>query len=226
MRLTLENEDKELQSVFQEEKIPFKDLSFSEKIKHLWIYHKWKFLLPLMAIAVGGTAFFLTHCGKDTYLLVSYLNSTADYTSYADIQEDFAAYAGIDLDESDVIVEALVSDFSTREQIAVKFFAETVDVVLCDEKSFSLYYKNGCFAPLEDYIPKDYFQKYPFEPLTYYNKEDKTEHIYGIVLKDNDLLRKYYPEPPVFAISLNAPHKEAAGQYLQYLLEMQKDYTK
>lgn len=226
MRLSLEQEDKDLQSVFQKETVSFKNLSGKQKVHHIWNYHKWKILLPLLIIIIGIGSFLFLGNKKETYLLISLLNSTADITNYGDLQNDFADYADIDLEEYDIPVEAITADFSTREQIAVKFFAETVDVVLCDEDTFSLYYDNGCFAPLEDYIPKDYYEKYPFEPLTYYDKEDKAEHIFGIVLKDNDLLRKYYVDPPIFAVSLKAPHKEAAGEYLQYLLKMQKDYTK
>lgn len=227
MRLTLDNnEDKELQAVFQGKRPDFRDLTPRKKIHHIWIYHKWKFLIPLLVIAVGLMAFFIAHIEKESILSVSFLNSTADFTDYADIKEDFASYADINLEKNDIIIEALVSSSSTREQIAVRFFSEAADVVICDENSFDLYYENGCFAPLEDYIPDDYFDKYPFEPLTHFSREDKTEHIYGIVLKDNDLLRKYYTEEPVFAISLKAPHSEMAAEYLQYLLQMQKDYSK
>lgn len=226
MRLSLEQEDKDLQAVFQKEKVPFKDLSGKQKIQHLWNYHRWKILLPLLAVVIAIGAVYFLDIGKKNYILISLLNSTADITNYEEIQTEFAKYAGVDLEEYDIPVEALTAEFSTREQIAVKFYAKTVDVVLCDEDTFSLYYENGCFAPIEDYIPEDFYETYPFEPLTYYNKQDKTEHIYGIVLKDNDLLRKYFVDPPVFAVSLKAPHKEAAAEYLQYLLEMQNDYTK
>lgn len=225
MRLTLEQEDENLQSVFQKEIVSFKELSKKQQLIHIWNYHKWKILLPLLLIFMGIGSLLLFRNQKENYLFISFMNSTMDLTSYGDLQKDFADYAELDPDAYDISMESLTADVSTRVQIATKFFSENIDVVLCDRETFSLYYENGCFTPLEDYIPADYYEKYPFEPLTYYDQENKTEHIYGIVLKDNSLLRKYYVDPPVFAVSLKAHHKEAAGQYLQYLLEMQNDYT-
>ncbi len=226
MRITLEQEDRELQSVFQEKAVSFQSLSARQKAEHIWEYHKWKFLTPLLLLLALVISFFLGFFEKEPSLSITLLNSVADFTSYEDFKAGYGEVMDVNLKENAISVDSLVSDTSTRQQIATKFFSGKADVILCDRDTFKLYYDNGCFSPLEEYIPKDYFETYPFESITFYNKEEKKEHIYGIELKDNSLLRKYFIEPPVFAICTKSKNKDMAGSYLKYLIQIQNDYTK
>ena len=159
---------------FREEREAIKQKGFKEKIKYFCDYYKWHVIgvVALAAFVISLTHSILTH--KDRAFYGAFINAyqTPEYSTF---REDFAARAGIDLNEFDVMFDTSMyitdspSDqgtLDTLERLTVYIAAGDVHVMAGGVPVINKYAYNGFFQDLRQILPQDLQEQ--LEPYYYY----------------------------------------------------------
>ncbi len=158
-----------LEGEIREQQRKLKGKSFKEKLTYFWDYYKIHTIVAVVVII------FLVVIIKD-------MVNNKDYGFYAAITdvdvtmaegnlwgEDFASYAGIDLDEFECSTDTSLTlsadsnstySMANYEKLMVMASAGTVDVITGESEEFENLAQNGFFANLEEILPDETLEKY------------------------------------------------------------------
>ena len=214
---------------FREERDAIKQKSFKEKIKYFCDYYKWHVIggVALAAFAFSLIHSILTH--KDWAFYGAFINAYQT-PAYDAFREDFAAQAGIDLNEFDVMFDTnmYISESSydqgnldTRERLTVYIAAGDVNVMAGSPSIINQYAYNGFFQDLRQLLPQDLQEQ--LEPYYYYADAALADEIEAQQESGELNVTPMYPSDPTDAESMAEP--VPVGLYIQDCPRIQEAFV-
>lgn len=214
---------------FREERDAIKQKSFKEKIKYFCDYYKWHVIggVALAAFAISLIHSILTH--KDWAFYGAFINAYQT-PAYDAFREDFAAQAGIDLNEFDVMFDTnmYISESSydqgnldTRERLTVYIAAGDVNVMAGSPSIINQYAYNGFFQDLRQLLPQDLQEQ--LEPYYYYADAALADEIEAQQESGELNVTPRYPSDPTDAESMAEP--VPVGLYIQDCPRIQEAFV-
>lgn len=158
----------------KEQQHKLKGKSFQEKIGYFWDYYKIHTMAVLFLLLVAGIFISDMKNSKDNAFSAIILNSYG-YDMQEDFQTDFAAYAGIDTESYNCLIDAsstlsLTSmtqlDLALTQRIAALVQTNGLDSFVSDPAVFGHYAEGMMFRDLREELSQEEYTKY--EPYFYY----------------------------------------------------------
>lgn len=208
-----------LMDEFREEREAIKQKGFKEKIKYFFDYYKWHVIggVALAAFVISLTHSILTH--KDRAFYGAFVNAYQT-PAYDTFREDFAAKAGIDLNEFDVMFDTSMyltdsphdqGTYDTMERLTVYIAAGDVHVMAGGTSVINKYAYNGFFQDLRQILPQELLEQ--LEPYYYYADAALAEEIDSQQERGEFDILPNYPADPRDAESMAQP--VPVGLYIQ-----------
>ncbi len=227
MKLVLEKD--KIKQEEPEKIIPFKDLSFKQKLIHIWEYYKWHIIIPIVAIASAisiGLAVY-ENC-KDSILYAVFINTQLTDTSGNALMEEFVDYAGFDMTGKKVTLDTTlyinqknsdINSVSSSQKLLAMFTSIEMDVIICNEGNFDYYAAQDSFVELSEVLPADFLSEHEDLLLTAVGK-DGEEHTFGLSLADSPKLAEYkaFVEDPILTVPVTRMEEENILLFISFLL--------
>ncbi len=165
----------------KEQQQKLKGKSFREKLGYFWDYYKIHTIVGLFVIFTAGIFIKDMINSKETAFSAVILNSYG-YEMQEDFQADFAAYAGIDMNDYQCLIDAsstlsLTSmtqlDFAFSQRLAGLVQTNALDAFVSDPAVFQHYAEEMMFRDVREELSAEEYKKY--EPYFYYIDAAATE---------------------------------------------------
>lgn len=232
MRITRKDENTmEQEPVFQtEKKKSFKELKPKQKVSFIWDYYKWWIIGGILFIVIAANAIpAIIENQKEVALYAVFVNTEIANPDSTDIIDNYIKEKDIDMENKRTVLDtSLIINRNRGDQFSMQcnqkmlalFASNEPDILLCDADNYDFYAENGCFASLEDVLPKELFEKYKPYMLTCSSSDDQTIY-YGINVSTSKVLAKEnaYTTTPIFSICSKVNQPENAIKFLEYLME-------
>lgn len=214
---------------FREEREAIKQKGFKEKIKYFCDYYKWHVIggVALTAFAISLIHSVLTH--KDWAFYGAFINAYQT-PAYDTFREDFAARAGIDLNEFDVMFDTNMyltdsahdqGNLDTMERLTVYIAAGDVNVMAGGLSVTNRYAYNGFFQDLRQILPPELQEQ--LEPYYYYGDAALAAEIDAQQESGEYDITPKYPADPTDAESMTDPIP--VGLYIQDCPRIQEAFV-
>lgn len=228
MKLVLE-EDK-IKEEEPEKIIPFKELSFKQKLIQIWDYYKWKIIIPIVcAVCVVSLSLAIYENCKDSLLYAVFINTQLTDEESTALMDEFVDYADLDMKGKKITLDGSLyinqknagtgSVYSNQKLLAM-FTSIEMDVIVCDEANFKYYASNDCFVDLSEVLTEDFLNEHQDLLMSTRGKDGKN-HTYGISLASSKKLEEYgaFLEEPILTIPVTHMEDENIRQFVSFLLE-------
>lgn len=203
-----------------------KQVTWKKRLEYFWMYYKIPFLAAVM---ISAAVIYFVHAKiteKDP-AFNAILFDVHTNERQEDVESDFADYAGIDTEKYEVLIsmDLLFSDSSSGAYTMASlshFYTQTgtqeLDVCMMLEEDFKVYAEADCFLDLREVFTEQELKQFPD---LYRDSEGRVLGAYGDDLKKIRSMDGYSDPKTRSAagIMYNTKHKEAAKQFLEYLLE-------
>lgn len=158
----------------REQQQKLKGKSFQEKLGYFWDYYKIHTIVALFAVLTIGIFIKDALSSKDNAFSALLLNSYG-YEMQESFQEDFAAYAGIDTNHYNCLIDASSTysldsmtqiDLAFAQRLTGQVQTNDLDAFISDANVFGHYAKGMMFLDLREELSEEEYEKY--EPYFYY----------------------------------------------------------
>lgn len=145
-----------------------KNMTPKEKLSYFWDYYKYHTIGTIVAVFLIFTLVHDIVTSKEYAFCAVYFNSVQAFDTN-EYGVKFAEYAGIDLEEYDILLDNTMyysltdlseTSMATAQKFAAMVQSREVDVVLSDEDIFANYAKNEMFYDLREVLPQDLMEQY------------------------------------------------------------------
>ena len=159
---------------FREEREALKHGTWKEKLSYFFDYYKWHVVVTIAAIIFIVSITYQIVTRKDTAFYAAMVNAI-EQNSAEEYTRRFAEYAGIDLEEYDVLLDTSMRiDLTTLDQITISsseklmalIASKTIDVFITDAAIMEQHANSDTFLDLREFLSEEQFAKY--EPYFYY----------------------------------------------------------
>lgn len=190
-----------LMDEFREEREAIKKGTPKEKLNYFIDYYKWHVVVTVAAIVFVVSLGYQILSRKDTAFCAAMINGI-ELASAEEYIQSFAEYAGIDMEEYDVLLDATMRiDLNNLDQVTISsseklmafIAAKNVDVFVTDAKIMEQHANSDTFWDLREFLSEEQFARY--ESRFYYIDQavvdEKNAHY-------NNLDQAYvpvYPDP-------------------------------
>lgn len=179
----------------EEQKTPFKELNFSQKLQYIWDYYKIPIIIVIVVIAVIVSFVREKAAQKNTVLSVLCVNSitTDDSSDTSSLFDDFLTDNGYDTSSDEISVNHNVYvntanngvDYQNMAVLTAYFGAHEYNVCFMDDTTFDHYAQEETFCDLRDYLDDDTLARYQ-DNLVYTTAENGDKYPSGIRLTSAD----------------------------------------
>jgi len=180
---------------FKEERAALKNGTLKQKLSYFFDYYKWYVVVGIIAIIFFSSLIHQMVTRKDIAFYALLLNASYSSPEESESPDAFAAYAGIDTDEFDIVYDAsiqigtgTVEDFQASQALMVHITAADLDVMISDLGSLRNYAYLGDFYDLRDLLSAEQLDRY--ESSFYYIDKTVAEEIQTA---NEDLNYEYEP---------------------------------
>ncbi len=198
---------------------------WKKKLEYFWMYYKIPLFAALFVLAAAGY-FLYTKATEKEYALNAMLLDVHTDVAEGILEEEFAAYAGIDTKKYDVLIATslLLADGTSNYAMACqsRFYglvgAGELDVGMMLEENFASFAGADAFLDLREVFTEEELAAFP---ELYRDSGGRVLGVYGDELAK---IREIdgYADPDtrsVAGIIYNSRHMETAKQFLLYLSE-------
>lgn len=227
MKLVLEKD--KIKQEAPERIIPFKELTFKQKLIHIWEYYKWHIIIPVAAVisAVSIGLAVYENC-KDSVLYAVFINTQMTDTTAETFMDEFVDYAGLDMKGKKITLDTTlyinqknsdINSVSSSQKLLAMFTSIEMDVIICNQDNFDYYAAQDSFVELSEVLPADFLSQHEDLLMSAVGKDGK-EHIFGISVKDSPKLAEYHAflEDPVLTVPVTRMEEENIKLFLSFLL--------
>ncbi|MCM1156150.1 MAG: hypothetical protein NC314_11955 [Roseburia sp.] len=146
-----------------------KDMSLKGKLSYFWYYYKIHTLVVITITAFIIMFVYQYVTNKDYAFYAAIVNADVSYAEGDRWDDEFAQYAGIDLDEYECYIDTSFMlakndtsqySVSSTEKLLVMIQSGVIDVIVADTAVFEGYARNEMFADLSTLLPADLLEKY------------------------------------------------------------------
>lgn len=157
-------ENTTLKEFFKEEKKKWDSLTFLQRVRYLWDYYKFPFLVLFILLYIPGYTLYRRITTKDVRLYVGLVNIAANEETIGRLSDDYMTAAGFNRSREDLRLYTgwyLTTDrdsayfeytYASQLKILASIDAEQLDIVLLDRESFDAFSQNGYLYNLEDLL--------------------------------------------------------------------------
>ena len=194
-----------------------KNMSWKDRMSHIWAYYKPHMAVALMiivALSVIGQIIYRSQF--ETILSVAILNAGTGDTKV--MAEDFKNYLGdedkyheISIDTSMFFTGDEQSDYTSVMKITTLVGAQEIDVVLANEDQFQKYQKMDAFLPMGELLTEEQKSAYG----------DRVSD-YGIRITESGKLDEFGVAPgedTYLAVFVYSEHVDYAKSFITYICE-------
>lgn len=227
MKLVLEKD--KIKQEEPEKIIPFKNLTFKQKLIHIWEYYKWHIIIPIVAvISAVSIGLAIYENSKDSVLYAVFINTLLTDTSGDKLMDEFVDYAELDMKGKKITLDTTLyinqknsdmNSVSSSQKLLAMFTSIEMDVIICNEDNFDYYAAQDSFVELSEVLPQDFLAEHEDLLLEAVGK-DGEEHTFGISLADSSKLAEYnaFLEDPILTIPVTRMEEENILLFISFLL--------
>lgn len=186
---------------FREEREALKNGTFKEKLIYFWDYYKWYVIGGIGILLFAGSMIYEIATRKEVAFNAILLNASpmTEDTTY---QQDFAAYAGIDLNKLDIFFDTSIritegsmdeTSYTSTEKLMVYTAAGELDIMASDTDSFRKYANSYTFYDLRNILSPEQLEQY--EPYFYYVDLTVVDKIEEANNNLDESFQPKYPDP-------------------------------
>lgn len=212
----------------------FHDMTFQEKIEHIWEYYK-----PAVFGIVGGVALIIYIIYKivnpdpDEILNVTMVNSYSylqeeETKGYA-IFEEYLIDNGYNMEEETINVNSSLylsedgvseTDMATSQALVVWNAAGEIDILAGTENIMSMFGTDGGLLEMAEVLTPEQMEKYADRLYTVEDEETGEKYVCALKFPEGNLLTEagYYTEDVWVAIPVTSKRQELAKKVFTYLL--------
>lgn len=209
--------------------IPFRELSFKDKLAHIWEYYRWHIIVPIFlvvcAVSIGLGVY---ENFKDSLLYAVFINTQLNDSKGDILMDEFIDYADFDMRGKKVTLDSSLyinrknsnpASVSSNQKLLAMFTSIEMDVIVSDEANFSYYAEQDSFVELKDVLPEDFLKEHTDLLRTAVGKDGK-EHTFGISLASSPKLSELeaYLEEPILAIPVTRMEEDNILLFIKFLL--------
>lgn len=217
----------------REEAAKWRTLTRRERAEYLWDYYRLWILGGLLAVfLLGYGVSTLRNAGRENWFCACFANTYGEIGTGSVFWENYARYAGYDLNEKNLVFNARVYCDPTRETYGNEYYrllialmdSGTLDVLVMERERLSALGSAGRLMDLEDERTRALFERYG-DRLVWCVPQDedygKASVAVGIDLSGSRLVGegRAYPSDAVLGVNALAPHPDQAETFLQFLFE-------
>lgn len=214
----------------REQQRKLKGKPFKEKWAYFWEYYRIPTLVTVCVIAMVVSLIHTIVTQKDAALNVipvnTYLSVDLDTEALA---ADFAAYAQIDTEEYNVVIEQTMSvdyeglgdeyTYANIQKLAAMAASQSMDVVLADEDYIDHNLEGGLFVDLHEFFTEEELAAYEDRLLYRDIPEDEAGEVpVAIDVRDSQYMASA-ELPAYFCICSNSLNVDHAKLFLEYMLQ-------
>lgn len=229
------------EEIREENKKNFKEMTFSQKIKHFWHYYKIHTCVALGLIAfivyliLHYTVFKPLPFGFAGYALNTNYYVAEDLSAVDNFIKDFAADQNINTEEYQVVFDVSNAiDLESTDMLYMAMDMKLVnagengdmDVLIGTAEQLEYYIINGFYQkPLDELLPEDLYKELDEQGLIYYyeNKETGSKEPLGIYISDAPRIKELalYNEDTEVMLGIIAlsPRTDTAVEFVRYIFE-------
>lgn len=217
-------------SWFQRLKNDMKDMTFKEKLAHLWEYYKWFAIVTVaLIVATVSVVFSVIENSKELAYGGVIVNLSVTEEGKAYLKEDWFEQLGGDPKEQklelDVVYLPNVDSAINTEaamtnvtKLTTMITAGQVDYILADAYSVHYLCSGGSFSALDTVLPEEMIAQFEGKLVTY-EDEDET-YLVAIDISDVPFVKKHMVSPDKVYIAFpgNTGRTERNAAFVEYLL--------
>lgn len=157
-----------LMDEFREEREAIKKGTPKEKLNYFMDYYKWHVIVTVAIIVSVISLGYQIISRKDTAFCAALINGI-ELTSVEEYIQSFAEYAGIDLEEYDVLLDTTMRiDLNNLDQITISsseklmafIAAKNLDVLITDAQIMEQHANNDTFMDLRNFLSEEQYARY------------------------------------------------------------------
>lgn len=217
-------------SWFQRLKNDMKDMTFKEKLAHLWEYYKWFAIVTVaLIVATVSVVFSVIENSKELAYGGVIVNLSVTEEGKAYLKEDWFEQLGGDPKEQkmelDIVYLPNVDSAINTEaamtnvtKLTTMITAGYVDYILADAYSVHYLCSGGSFSALDTVLPEEMIAQFEGKLVTY-EDEDET-YLVAIDISDVPFVKKHIVSPDKVYIAFpgNTGRTERNAAFVEYLL--------
>lgn len=218
-------------SWWQRLKNDMKDMTFKEKIAHLWEYYKWFAIVGVLLIAAavsivisarennkelvfGGTVVNLTVTEEgQTYMKEGWFEKLGGDAEKQKIELDSLFVANLDMPTTDV-----QSALAGITKVTTMISASQIDYVMADAYSVHYLCSSGSFSPLDQVLPQQLLEK--FEGKLVELEDEGETCLIAIDISELAFVKKHVASTDKVYIAFpgNTPRTAETVAFVEYLM--------
>ncbi len=228
----------------REQRKKLSGMTSKQKISYIIYYYKFHFLGALFVLTILISLIHSIVTKKEISLYCAMINSLPYDSELTVLREDFSEYAGIDLNENEVVIDCTMNiNYESQDQMTYGYVQKLmallntgdIDVFVADKPVVDNYGQIAAFKNLEEFLPDDLRQELEgqFDIYEYtFTDEDTGETAtlpIGLYIYNSKILRECYESNgmqgmyteemnPIFCITANGKNPENAIKFLRYLI--------
>ena len=186
---------------FREEREALKHGTWKEKISYFCDYYKWHVVITIAVIISVVSLGYQILTRKDTAFYAAMVNAI-EQTSSEEYMQSFAEYAGIDLEEYEIMMDTSMRiDLNTLDEITISssekllanIAARNIDVLITDTAIMAQHAYGDTFVDLREFLSEEQYAKY--EPHFYYIDQAIVDEKNAGYRNLDDNYTPEYPDP-------------------------------
>ncbi len=223
---------KSIKESFRNFRNTMKDMTFEEKLDHIWTYYKWELLIILLsAIAILGLVSWLCSTPIQTAFSGNLSNCQITEHGYRYLTEDYLQTLGFDAEENRISLGMIttagtdaLSVNATGVDSGVRVVAMvadgSLDYIFADSVAIEFYALQGAYQNIESVLTAE--QLAPFaDKLYYYTDEESGLRVpIAIDISDIPFAEECMEDGKSIYLGfpIHAPHAEQLAEFFDYLL--------
>ncbi len=152
---------------FRDARAAYRQLSFRQKLAHIWLYHKWPIILGLTALVIIGSVVYRILTKKDPVLYLAMINVSVNSQLEEAMTVGFLNDVGFDADRQELLIyrdlylaeETDVtthrSAYATRIKLMASVEQQQLDFILMSGQSYDILSSQGYLLAVEELLKEE-----------------------------------------------------------------------
>lgn len=220
----------------QQHRAAFRQMPFSKKLEHIWMYYRGRILLVLVALGILLSAGCRMLTRQEPYLYLAFLNVTLGSELQDRLTQDFLTGQELDPRRNTVQLyqNLYLSDapaaasheyaYTSRMKLIAVLNARQLDLMLMNREAYNLCSANGYLLELSGWVPEAYLTENQVVTEKAPYSEDHPHEAAASAISSNAIHLNRLPGFPeldgavYLGVAANSPRQDRCGRYIQYLL--------
>ncbi|MBR6377699.1 MAG: hypothetical protein IKS05_08035 [Oscillospiraceae bacterium] len=228
-------------------KASFRQLSFPQKLAHIWLYNKWFFILGAAALIAVGAFIHRELTKKEPVLYMGWVNTVVGSQLEETLGPGYVKAAALDPEKQEVLfyrelylaeddaMDAHRAAYAARIKLMASIEEQQLDLVLMSRAAWDILSGNGYLLELPGTLPLPADMEALLRENAVIQQDNELEYLLNeaeshevvtvqaanaLELTELPLFRDAGFDQPVYlGILANSPRLDRCGEYLAYLLD-------